>query len=153
MSPEKGFNAVSCLLETLGQFGEKLSHASYMKCFHQAIGMDYDGERLGCAMEDSAGALTFNVGTVNMDENGRIFLQCNIRYPASVEYNDIRELLERQLKKYGFFYNEVDYLAPVYHKKDSALIRCLMEAYQEVTGGYGYRANGYWRSYLCKGTS
>lgn len=29
---------------------------------------------------------------------------------------------------------EVDYLAPVYHKKDSALIRCLMEAYQEVTG-------------------
>ena len=97
MSPEKGFNAVSCLLETLGQFGEKLSHASYMKCFHQAIGMDYDGERLGCAMEDSAGALTFNVGTVNMDENGRIFLQCNIRYPASVEYNDIRELLERQL--------------------------------------------------------
>ena len=44
-----------------------------MKCFHQAIGMDYDGERLGCAMEDSAGALTFNVGTVNMDENGRIF--------------------------------------------------------------------------------
>ena len=62
------------------------------------------------------------------------FLQCNIRYPASVEYNDIRELLERQLKKYGFFYNEVDYLAPVYHKKDSALIRCLMEAYQEVTG-------------------
>ena len=89
--------------------------------------MDYDGERLGCAMEDSAGALTFNVGTVNMDENGRIFLQCNIRYPASVEYNDIRELLERQLKKYGFFYNEVDYLAPVYHKKDSALIRCLME--------------------------
>lgn len=134
MSPEKGFNAVSCLLETLGQFGEKLSHASYMKCFHQAIGMDYDGERLGCAMEDSAGALTFNVGTVNMDENGRIFLQCNIRYPASVEYNDIRELLERQLKKYGFFYNEVDYLAPVYHKKDSALIRCLMEAYQEVTG-------------------
>ena len=74
------------------------------------------------------------MGTVNMDENGRIFLQCNIRYPASVEYNDIRELLERQLKKYGFFYNEVDYLAPVYHKKDSALIRCLMEAYQEVTG-------------------
>ena len=64
----------------------------------------------------------------------RQFLQCNIRYPASVEYNDIRELLERQLKKYGFFYNEVDYLAPVYHKKDSALIRCLMEAYQEVTG-------------------
>ena len=51
-----------------------------------------------------------------------------------MEYNDIRELLERQLKKYGFFYNEVDYLAPVYHKKDSALIRCLMEAYQEVTG-------------------
>lgn len=78
-------------------------HASYMKCFHQAIGMDYDGERLGCAMEDSAGALTFNVGTVNMDENGRIFLQCNICYPASVEYNDIRELLERQLKNMASF--------------------------------------------------
>ena len=60
MSPEKGFNAVSCLLETLGQFGEKLSHASYMKQFHQAVGMDYDGARLGCAMEDPAGVLTFN---------------------------------------------------------------------------------------------
>ena len=132
MSPEKGFNAVSCLLETLGQFGEKLSHASYMKQFHQAVGMDYDGARLGCAMEDPAGVLTFNVGTVNMDENGRILLQCNIRYPASVEYSDIRELLERQLKKYGFLYNEIDYLAPVYHKKDSSLIRCLMSAYQEV---------------------
>ena len=96
--------------------------------------MDYDGARLGCAMEDGAGVLTFNVGTVNMDEKGRISLQCNIRYPASVEYNDIRELLEKQLKKHGFFYKEIDYLAPVYHKKDSALIRCLMEAYQEVTG-------------------
>lgn len=105
-----------------------------MKQFHQAVGMDYDGARLGCAMEDPAGVLTFNVGTVNMDENGRILLQCNIRYPASVEYSDIRELLERQLKKYGFLYNEIDYLAPVYHKKDSSLIRCLMSAYQEVTG-------------------
>ena len=38
------------------------------------------------------------------------FLQRDIRYPASVEYNDIRELLERHaMKKYGFFYNEVDY--------------------------------------------
>ena len=36
--------------------------------------------------------------------------------------------------KYGFLYNEIDYLAPVYHKKDSSLIRCLMSAYQEVTG-------------------
>lgn len=134
MSPEKGFNAVSCLLETLGQFGEKLSHASYMERFHQAVGMDYDGARLGCAMEDPAGVLTFNVGTVNMDENGRILLQCNIRYPASVEYSDIRELLEKQLKKYEFLYKEVDHLAPVYHKKDSALIQCLMAAYQEVTG-------------------
>ena len=115
--------------------------------------MDYDGERLGCAMEDSAGALTFNVGTVNMDENGRIFLQCNIRYPASVEYNDIRELLERQLKKYGFFYNEVDYLAPVYHKKGLSTDPVSDGGLSGSDRGYGYRANGYWRSYLCKGTS
>ena len=134
MSPEKGFNAVSCLLETLKQLGKKFSHNTYIENFHQAIGMEYSGKRLGCAMEDSAGVLTFNVGTVSMDENRKILLQCNIRYPASVEYNDIKELLEKQLKKYDFAYNEVDYLAPVYHKKDSALIKCLMEAYQKVTG-------------------
>lgn len=134
MSPEKGCNAVSILLETLGQFGEEFSHNSYMEKFHQAIGMDYDGARLGCAMEDSAGALTFNVGTVCMQSDGQIFLQCNIRYPASVEYSVIRELLEKQLKKNNFLYHEVDHLAPVYHKKDAPLIRCLMDAYQEVTG-------------------
>lgn len=105
------------------------------------------------AMEDPAGVLTFNVGTVNMDENGRILLQCNIRYPASVEYSDIRELLERQLKKYGFLYNEIDYLAPVYHKKDSSLIRCLMSAYQEVTGDMDTEPMAIRRSYLCKSTS
>ena len=57
-----------------------------------------------------AGAPTFNGNREYGMKMEGFFLQCNICYPASVEYNDIWELLERQLKKYGFFYNEVDYL-------------------------------------------
>ena len=71
---------------------------------------------------------------VTIPVKGSIIRSEQVSNDMYVSIDLVEEIIERQLKKYGFFYNEVDYLAPVYHKKDSALIRCLMEAYQEVTG-------------------
>ncbi len=134
MTPEKGFNAVACLLETLWQLKDSLSHGAFMEDFHQAFGMDTAGEKLGCAMADEAGALTFNPGTVSLEEDGRIRFCSNIRYPASAEYDEVTNLLRRQLKKHHFIYEEIDHLPPICHKTDSPLVTGLMEAYREVTG-------------------
>ena len=134
MTPEKGFNAVACLLETLYQLRDRFAYGACMENFHQALGMDCAGEKLGCAMADEAGALTFNAGTVCLEENGKIHLCCNVRYPASAEYEEVTGLLRRKLKKHCFIYEEIDHLPPICHETDSPLVTGLMEAYREVTG-------------------
>ncbi|MDY3618302.1 Sapep family Mn(2+)-dependent dipeptidase [Agathobaculum sp.] len=135
MSPEKGKNAIAALFAALARLGGSLSHHALVEAFGCALGEDYTGERFGCAMRDAAsGALTFNVGAVRMDAAGAVTLECDLRYPASVSYETVRDLTAAGAVKNGFVYHEVDRLPPVYHERSSPLVTALLDAYREVTG-------------------
>ena len=105
-----------------------------MNAYEQAIGIDLNGQRLGCDFQDErSGILTLNVGVIQLEE-AQIRLKANTRYPASFSYEKIRSSLIAGLEKAGFEYQECLSMPPLDIPRDSPLVRKLMESYQEVTG-------------------
>ena len=140
MEPEKGKNAISILLHGLYQSGVVCSIQDFLNAYEGAIGLDYTGEKLGCAFRDElSGAMTINVGTLELQED-RIMLKANARYPATFAHRQILDSMAEGLKRAGFSYEEALAMDPLYVPKDAPLIQKLMEAYQEVTGDMDHDA-------------
>lgn len=134
MSPEKGVNAISRLMEALARIEGTLSIGDFIGKYNRYIGSDYHGERFGCQFEDElSGRTTFNIGTLRC-ENGEIVLEANLRYPASMEKETVINAIDRTCRQSGFVFEEKDYLPPVYTRPDSDFVQRLMEVYQRVTG-------------------
>lgn len=140
MEPEKGKNAISILLHGLYQSGVTCSVQEFFSAYERAIGLDYTGEKLGCAFRDNlSGAMTINVGTLELKED-RIMLKANARYPATFNHQQILDSMAAALKQAGFTYTEALAMDPLYVPKDAPLIQKLMQAYQEVTGDMDHDA-------------
>ena len=87
-------------------------------------------------MEDKeSGKLTFNVGCVFMRPE-EIILECNIRYPATCKYQDIRERMVSKLNRLNFMYEEVDHLPPIFLEQSDTILKELLGAYREVTNDF-----------------
>ena len=112
------------------QLQDKTCHREYVAIVHKPFTHEYGTIHAPIGRDEKDRQKI----EVTIPVKGSIIRSEQVSNDMYVSIDLVEEIIERQLKKYGFFYNEVDYLAPVYHKKDSALIRCLMEAYQEVTG-------------------
>lgn len=140
MEPEKGKNAISILLHGLYQSGVTCSMQPFFSAYERAIGLEYTGEKLGCAFRDElSGAMTINVGT--LERNGeRIVLKANARYPATFTHQQILDSMAAALEQTGFTYTEALAMDPLYVPKDAPLIQKLMQAYQEVTGDMDHDA-------------
>ncbi len=135
MSPEKGSNAIGKLFGALKKLGDDFSHSAFVQYFNTYLGMDYTGDAFGCAMKDvDSGSLTFNVGAAVMDMDGGITLQADVRYPASVSYETVRELLAQGALRAKMTYQEVDHLPPVHHAPTSKLVETLLDVYRTHTG-------------------
>lgn len=136
-TPEKGINAISYMLLFLNNLninsGDK---AQFIKDYSNLIGLEYNGKSLNCAFHDKlSGNLTFNVGTIKLrDEN--VILECNIRYPISINHDNVIERLMKGLKNSSLKYFEYDHLKPIFFPKDDALINTMMSVYRNVTGDY-----------------
>ena len=134
MSPEKGVNAISLLLEALGSLPCATSLDGFLRTYGQYIGRCFNGEQFGCDFEDSlSGKLTFNVGVIRL-EDSHVALETNLRYPASMEKENVTKALETTSAEAGWMMTEKDYLPPVYTEPDSPLVKRLMEVYRNVTG-------------------
>lgn len=134
MSPEKGINAVSRLLTALNDAEFSTSADSFLERYCRYIGMTYNGENYGCGFEDElTGKLTFNIGSLEYGE-GSVKLEANLRYPASMEKEEVIRAVAKTSEMAGFGCEEVDYLPPVYIKPDSPFVTRLMDVYRNVTG-------------------
>lgn len=134
MSPEKGENAISLLMEVLENLNYSLSYGKLIKTYNEYIGMDYNGEKFGCGFEDElSGKLTLNIGIIKVQDND-VILESNLRYPASMDVDEVRAAMDVTLEKAGFAYSLKAYLPPVYTEPDSDFVGVLMDAYQRVTG-------------------
>ena len=114
-TPEKGVNAIAPMLEYLGLGDMKEA------LFGQYMGLK--------GLEDQTGPLTFSPNLVEQ-KDGKIFVTCDIRYPASMT----RAQMEEILNKSGVPYTEEHCQDPLYNDVNSPLVTTLLNVYNEVTG-------------------
>jgi succinyl-diaminopimelate desuccinylase len=114
-TPEMGVNAMPAILKYLG-LDEILKLA-----FTDKFGV---GE-----LEDETGKLTLSPNLISQEE-GKIYLTCDIRYPATYT----QEYVLGEIEKTGVPYKIVHAQAPLYNDKNSKLVQTLLEVYNEVTG-------------------
>lgn len=133
--PEQGENAISMLMEFLGQLNFANEDTNELIDFYNSrIGYDLHGERIGCALEDEpSGKLVFNVGMAEIDKR-TAQLTINIRYPVTMDDEQVYEGIMSVLDSYGLGIVKGKHQLPIYMPEDNPLIRTLMEIYRRHTG-------------------
>jgi len=134
MAPEKGLNAVSVFVKALNEMPWTTSIDQFVEAYSEYIGMGYNGKEMGIGYEDElSGILTQNIGIIRFEDDV-VTLECNIRYPASLEKEETIAAIKAAWEKAGFEFVSRAYLPPVYTKPDSDFVQKLMGVYQSVTG-------------------
>ncbi|MFW6034887.1 MAG: dipeptidase PepV [Halothermotrichaceae bacterium] len=136
--PGDGHNAISQLMVFLNKLniinGDVKEFISF---YDEKIGMDYHGEKIGCALEDDiSGKLTFNVGMIDVTQDSGEFV-VNIRYPIKYTKDDVISKIKEEMKKSDIHFElEVDehYMEPLYVDKKDKLVQNLMKVYRDLTG-------------------
>lgn len=114
-TPEKGVNAIVKMLDYLGLTEMK------KLLFIEKFGLGN--------LEDETGKLTFSPNVIEQ-KNGKIYVTCDVRYPATYTLKTVLEIVD----KYGVEYTVGHEQAPLYNDKDGKLITTLLAVYNEVTG-------------------
>lgn len=114
-TPELGVNAIAPVLRYLGL------DAVYKLLFGDGFNLSH--------MRDGTGGLTFSPNVIRQ-RDGYIFVDCDIRYPASCTESDVLEKIDAAGVRYEILHSQ----APLYYEPDSALVSTLCGVYNEVTG-------------------
>lgn len=114
-TPEKGVNAIAPVLQYLGLDG--IYDALFVSCF----GLK--------ELKDETGYLTFSPNVVSQC-GGKIFVTCDVRYPATLDRNLILGAIERAGVPYEILHEQL----PLFNDKNGKLITTLCGVYNEVTG-------------------
>ena len=119
-TPELGENAI---LPILKFFEGKSDQVKFIiDClFNDVCGLT--------ALKDETGSLTMSPNMVKFRKS-QLQVVVDIRYPASIPYEDV----VAALGKMGAPYETLNHQPPLYHGKDSALVRTLSEVFEECTG-------------------
>ena len=134
MSPEKGVNAISLMMEALETVSGEFDIQPVYQIYNRYIGMTYYGEKFGMQFEDAAsGKLTFNVGTIEL-KDGKVTFGVSVRYPATVEKEKVFAAAEEICSRAGMEMNVTSHMDGLYVDADSDFIEVLMEAYRTVSG-------------------
>ena len=114
-TPDKGVNAIPAMLEYLG-----LNDMAFA-LFGKYMGLK--------DLRDETGPLTFSPNMIEQSGD-KIYVTCDIRYPATYKREQIINILNAQ----GVRYEIVHEQAPLFNDKDSKLIQTLLTVYNEITG-------------------
>ena len=124
--PEKGDNAAAKLLSLI---------SSLLPCEESAYCALLSSVRartkFGLDLEDESGALTMNVGMVEM-KNDKLILTVDIRRPYSSNCKNIINALSRKNVTVDIFSNH----NPLFKSDDDKLVSTLLSVYRKVTGDY-----------------
>lgn len=103
--------------------------------FFKLVSLDTNGKKLGIATEcEDMSPLTVFAKSVTC-ENGYPCIALNIRYPIGITYEEIIEKVSAVAESYGLsLQSEVRGVNPYRLDPDSAMVKLLWEAANEVTG-------------------
>lgn len=133
--PELGKNAIMqmfAFLDTL-PLG-KCDLADFVAFFNNHVGFETDGKSFGVGLEDKeSGKLTFNVGTISMDET-KIAMALNLRYPVTYKYDDMMNPFNKTISGTGIRVENMMAQNPLFFPPDHPTIKSLQKVYEEQTG-------------------
>lgn len=129
-TPLLGVNAASYTMKALQEAGMK---DDFVEFYNSRIGTGCDGEGLGLKASDPYGPLTLNQGVVKTS-NGKIFCTIDIRYPVTMQPEELKELCSSRLEDEKGKILIEELVRPLFFDRDSDLVKKLVAAYQEITG-------------------
>lgn len=140
-SPEDGLNAVSILMDFLGQLDFASDDVNeFIRFYNACIGFDCRGGGLGCARTGKYGDdLTFNIGLVKFDREA-VSVLADIRYPVDCSEEELFEAIAQKLDAYHVGLVKRDGEEPMYEPEDSPLATAMLDAYRTCTGDQDGRA-------------
>jgi len=133
--PEWGLNAISIMMEFLGQLNFiSEDHNDFIAFYNKYIGFSMDGDLLGIDFEDEkSGKLAFNLGMAEMGpEAGKLTI--NVRYPVTSDDAAVYDTIEPVLTRYNLGLIKEKHQLPLYLDVDNPMVKVMMEAYQNHTG-------------------
>ena len=133
--PEQGKNAITMMMEFLGQLNFANEDTNdYISFYNRCIGYDLHGENMGCALEDEpSGKLVFNVGMTEVDKK-TAKLTINVRYPVTLNDEAVYQGVMSVLDQYGLGIVKGKHQEPIYFSEDEPLITTLMDIYRKHSG-------------------
>lgn len=132
-TPEKGKNAIMQLLIFLSGIDIEGEIKQYIDFFAANVGMETKGETLGLYLKDEIGELSFNIGSINLNES-ESSMYLNIRYPVTFKSSDVMDKFNSKIERLGLKVEIIIDQHPLYFPKDHPLIQTLMRVYSEQTG-------------------
>ncbi|GAA0180791.1 dipeptidase PepV [Clostridium sediminicola] len=134
-TPEIGMNAIMQLFAFIGELEfEKCDATRFVEFMNMNVGFETNGESFGVYMKDDvSGELSFNVGTIDMDEN-TVKLELNLRYPVTHTFEEMMKGIDKTLEGSGMIIQNMSHQAPLYFSEDHELVKTLMNVYANVTG-------------------
>lgn len=133
-TPGEGVNAIGRLMRFLSDLPLEGKLATAVKFLAQRIGLEWNGESMGIAMEDRvSGELTLNLGTVNGDDSG-FEVKLNYRYPVTKSFEDCGPQVKAAFEEAGFIQTVLTHKKGLYMAPDSKLIQKLLGVYAKCTG-------------------
>ena len=119
-TPERGVNAIEPVLR---YFKDKLPAAARaLECLFDDV---YGLKKL----HDETGNLTISPNVIRF-RRGELQILCDIRYPATFALADVF----KEIDCFGVKYETLQYQAPLFADKKSALVQTLLGVYEECTG-------------------
>jgi len=133
--PETGRNAISILMEFLGELNFVNEDAAvFVDFYNKYIGYETDGTALGCGFSDEpSGKLILNVGLIEMDHKAAK-LTINVRYPVTMHAEAVYEAIAPVTDKYNIGVIKGKNEEPIYIPADDPMIVTLMDVYKKHTG-------------------
>ncbi|KNZ42671.1 xaa-His dipeptidase [Acetobacterium bakii] len=124
--PDNGVNAIFRLAQKLK--AREIKHP-FLELL-EVVSLDGFNIRIS---DEISGALTLNPSIARVDAEEAV-LECDIRYPVSVEIKDIEEQIAAAVKPYGFSFEILEELGPLHVDRESALVKSLQKVYREYSG-------------------
>lgn len=133
--PEQGLNAISVIMEFLGEIQFVNGDVSdFIDFYNEHIGFSLHGEKMGCPLEDEeSGKLTVNVGMIDLGKEA-VSMMLDCRYPVTCKEEEIYSSLDPIANKYNLGLVKEKCRNPIYMPADSPMIKTLMDVYAKHTG-------------------
>ncbi len=134
-TPESGLNAISLLVDELTKNGLIAPSDEKKFAFLKAAADDYKGKFFGIDFADEYfGYLTCVESVLSIGEDGKVYQKYDVRFPMSGSFEELDAKIRAKAAEYGFEVVESHAGNGYFKSPDSAEIKSLTSACEEVLG-------------------